>query len=151
MLVVVLIIGILSAIALPQYEKAVTKARFAEAFVNLKALSQAVKVCELETGTVATARIDSICSQFSNLNIGFSCDSGDEFNCNKGDFLYRATDVDGNGTASASWRKGDICLCVNEKGEVVGAQNSDGCAPEVDYDLLKMIGVAENSAQCVCC
>ncbi len=50
LLVVVLIIGILSAIALPQYQKAVTKARFAEAFTNLKVMAESIKRCELENG-----------------------------------------------------------------------------------------------------
>ena len=50
LLVVVLIIGILSAVALPQYQKAVFKSRFAEAFTNLKTISEAVKLCEMENG-----------------------------------------------------------------------------------------------------
>ena len=48
LLVVVLIIGILSAIALPQYEKAVEKSRAAEAIVTLKALRDAQTACFLE-------------------------------------------------------------------------------------------------------
>ncbi len=44
LLVVVLIIGILAAIAVPQYQKAVTKSRFAEAMSNLKTIAAADKV-----------------------------------------------------------------------------------------------------------
>ncbi len=50
LLVVVLIIGLLAAVALPQYRKAVTKARIAEYEVNLKALAQAAQAYYLENG-----------------------------------------------------------------------------------------------------
>ena len=48
LLVVVLIIGILAAVALPQYQKAVEKARVAEAKLILKAMDEAQQVCVLE-------------------------------------------------------------------------------------------------------
>lgn len=48
LLVVVLIIGILSAVALPQYEKAVEKSRAAEAIQMLKALRDQQSLCLLE-------------------------------------------------------------------------------------------------------
>ncbi len=48
LLVVVLIIGILSAVALPQYQKTVFKSRAAEAWANTSALRTAGKVYCLE-------------------------------------------------------------------------------------------------------
>lgn len=49
-LVVVLIIGILAAVAVPQYQKAVTKARLTEWVTTVKALSQAIDLYVLENG-----------------------------------------------------------------------------------------------------
>lgn len=54
LLVVVLIIGILAAIALPQYEKAVHKARFAENIIRAKAFKDAIDLYVLENGYPAS-------------------------------------------------------------------------------------------------
>ena len=50
LLVVVLIIGILSAIALPQYQKAVAKSRFAAAIPKIHALEQGLREYYLNNG-----------------------------------------------------------------------------------------------------
>ena len=55
LLVVVLIIGILAAIALPQYTKAVTKSRAAEAVVTMRSLSAAVEEYMMANGTFPTS------------------------------------------------------------------------------------------------
>lgn len=59
LLVVVLIIGILSAVALPQYEKAVEKSRSAEALSLLKSIHQAQKIYFMQTGT-HTSKLDDL-------------------------------------------------------------------------------------------
>ena len=53
LLVVVLIIGILAAIALPQYQKAILRSRFAEVKINLKAMQGAIDRCLLAGGSAA--------------------------------------------------------------------------------------------------
>ena len=58
LLVVVLIIGILSAVALPQYEKAVEKSRSVEALTNLRSIVQAMQLFKMANGEPAQALDD---------------------------------------------------------------------------------------------
>ena len=55
LLVVVLIIGILSAVALPRYQKAVEKSRVTQAITLLKAVYDAQKVYYMANGSYATS------------------------------------------------------------------------------------------------
>ena len=50
LLVVVLIIGILAAVAVPQYQKAVEKSRLTEALINIKTIQNSIDVFLLENG-----------------------------------------------------------------------------------------------------
>ncbi|WP_458401803.1 type IV pilin protein [Candidatus Avelusimicrobium sp.] len=67
LLVVVLIIGILSAVALPQYNRAVLKSRATQGFVTLSALEKAQQEYKLANGTFTT--------ELDNLSIHFDDDS----------------------------------------------------------------------------
>lgn len=54
LLVVVLIIGILSSVALPQYQKAVKKSQAVGYWPTLKNLAEAARLCKLEKGSSCT-------------------------------------------------------------------------------------------------
>ena len=70
LLVVVLIIGILASVALPQYQKAVEKARAAEAWSTLKSIDDALKIKNMEEGT------EGVYYNFEDLPISFITDTG---------------------------------------------------------------------------
>ena len=63
LLVVVLIVGILAAVALPQYQKAVLKSRVTQAYVTLQALVQAEHTYYLAHGQYATGYGDNLARQ----------------------------------------------------------------------------------------
>lgn len=95
MLVVVLIIGILVAIAVPQYQKAVFKARATEAITMLRSLNNAWKICKLERG-------EAICANdpFDNLVIGVPAISQD---CIEGDECFRTKNWEISTEYSGFW------------------------------------------------
>ena len=59
LLVVVLIVGILAAIALPQYEKAVEKSRATEALTNLRTIVRSMQLYRMANGQV-TQKIEDL-------------------------------------------------------------------------------------------
>lgn len=70
LLVVVLIIGILSSVALPQYTKAVEKARLSEALSNAKVLHDNANILLLENGGFPAQDVNLVSDGNINLSGG---------------------------------------------------------------------------------
>ncbi len=98
LLVVVLIIGILAAVALPQYQRAVEKARLAQALTFVKSLQNDLDMYLLENG-YPTHSVDFISAipdgkkaSLPNLNVGhLTCDIQKSTYCGDNNFGYRAS------------------------------------------------------------
>ncbi len=75
LLVVVLIIGILAAVALPQYQKAVAKARLAEALLAINTAKKQVDLYLLTYGTPAENIHIGAASEIENNSINPMCGS----------------------------------------------------------------------------
>ena len=85
LLVIVLIIGILAAVALPQYQKAVLKTKFSEFYGLAMTYDKATKEFELATGHYPTDFDDLILDKpggFTKVNqTYYSCVKNEEFFC----------------------------------------------------------------------
>ncbi len=89
LLVVVLIIGILTAVALPQYQKAVEKARAAEVVSTLSSLEKAMDVYLLGGGTARNLLPGGGLAADGSLDIGINCTPADN-GCKTKNFSYSA-------------------------------------------------------------
>ncbi len=119
LLVVVLIIGILAAVALPQYQKAVEKSRAIQLYTLLSSVAQAQQLYRLANGEYT--------GDFSKLDIDFPYESGDETGgsftggdytwskCSNNSCLYGWRSYqDGRYGLEVSFNTGDF-LCIAEK------------------------------------
>ena len=99
LLVVVLIIGILAAVALPQYQKAVEKSRVAEALTNIASIAQAVDALCLENPSwegeiVGCAdQTDGKCGVLAvDIESSLICDQDSGDRCRSKNFTYDVYD-----------------------------------------------------------
>ena len=90
LLVVVLIIGILAAVALPQYQKAVRKARLSEVATTFNTISKSIDLWLLENGFPEGRHIFSGSNNTGKLDIAPSCASQSTASCytNVGAWFY---------------------------------------------------------------
>ena len=157
MLVVVLIIGILAAIALPQYQNSVIKTDFAEAYIKLKHLAQLEELCRLQTGA-------EVCSTDYNA----PADAREaleqerlELNdaSNWYPFAYQIAEMssDPKIMARAQYKKEDVCLCITKDYKFVLTQDDGGCiGNDTTRDYSKILGIPDitednDDYDCYCC
>lgn len=141
LLVVVLIIGILSAVALPQYEKAVEKSRMAEAFVMLNAIAKGMNLYELQHDTPVSPTLTTFYSLEDALAAaGMECPNG---SCNTKNFTYATLNGNlesiecGTNAASASRIGKDYTLCyhLNSSGFTKSCVYSGSAAQKICQSL----------------
>ena len=113
LLVVVLIIGILAAVALPQYQKAVEKSRSAQAFTLLRAVYQAAIVYQLENGSWPKS--------FEDIDVSPAWTGNTVYNNN-------ATDALSNDTWSVNLVTNNVSVFGVEIGRIFGPYTGTGFA-----------------------
>ncbi len=124
LLVVVLIIGILAAVALPQYQKAVDKSRFASLMALTNALAQANEVYYLANGAYAT-RFDqldidvpakTVNSNIATFDWGFcELDEQQEVKCVNNTTLKNQYIIEylyGTGVVNLGWQGKHLCTAM---------------------------------------
>ena len=151
LLVVVLIIGILSAVALPQYQKAVFKSRMAEAFVNLKAIADAVKLCEMENGRIDLDSND-FCSNAENLAVSIGSVS-EYFETDKFRYYIDRGNLSTEDVPVSAYAKGfEVCMCIYDDGHFSVDNKEQGCADGnfPSFDVAKVLNLPADE-NCNCC
>ena len=134
LLVVVLIIGILAAVAVPQYQKAVEKSRISEARIVLKSMQDAWALCTLQYGADSEECGYSEDGLFSRLDIeapgsleqSNACDN--ELGC----FVTKDWAYDFDGGGLMAYRVADLNALIDEG----------------DYPYLLSVGLTSREIEC---
>ena len=165
LLVVVLIIGILASIALPQYQNSVIKADFADAYIKLKAAAQIEEMCRLKGGLEFCDNasynqfFDSAFHEVNTTINGCSEDDCNDFDCDKEKFFISFGGFLGapnNILAIAKYIKEEVCLCITKDYKFVLTQkdeaDSSNNAATKDYSkILGIPDVTDDDYGCNCC
>ena len=142
LLVVVLIIGVLTAIAIPQYQKAVEKSKAAQAITWVKAISNALKIYILDHG--------SRNKNFDELNIDIPCEKKayqGSYHCDTEDWRFSLVKpVDGSigiraertsgkykGNGFAIWENSSSSARISGKLYCIESTADDYTLPKGDY------------------
>ena len=128
LLVAILIIGILAAIAVPQYQKAVEKSIISKMLVSIKVLHEAQQMYYLQTGNLST--------KFQNLDINFPEGTLNSFTFDFGRGTQLAPSdkvIDMGDYELGIMHLGRISLACLKKGGCVGVveNEEDSCWPEL--------------------
>ncbi|MGB2578248.1 prepilin-type N-terminal cleavage/methylation domain-containing protein [Elusimicrobium simillimum] len=155
LLVVVLIIGILAAIALPQYTKAVEKSRAAEAMTTLKALQTAGLACRL-ANSESSCWYDDLDIELPNVdtsdgggellitkNFEYSLDEGGAENAYawrvNSAYDYHIQFFGPNYTNDTTKNNKRFCTAINDKGKqlcaAIGGKNPTASGDRTEYEL----------------
>ena len=165
MLVVVLIIGILAGIALPQYQNAVIKADFAEAYIKLKAAAQIEEMCRLQNGVqycnawhgqpAEEIPMQQITTEIMGCQ-NYPCTTAENKNMKFHIAPSCGTSCDNHILASAQYNKEDVCVCITKDYKFILTQNDQTCTTEATKDYSKILGITDvtddnEDYSCYCC
>ena len=139
LLVVVLIIGILAAIALPQYEKAVAKSRIIQMFVLGRAICVAQESYFLGNGTYT--------DDLSKLDINFSDDVISQYNIglylnDTNAWAHMSIQVNGKGIGWDFVYKDKKAYCIAQNSNELGKSICKSITG-VDPDLTRDVGFSD--------